>query len=198
MIRLETRFRAPIFRGDVSDYVRELEITVFAFSENGEDIVVGRIAATQVMTAEAELDGENLFDVFDADSQGLSEVCEALFDGQEPRPELTYEATGRLVFIYRIVLHPSIRQFAQGIISSVGVLFGEDTILVLWRGNTDLTDRELDEIGFAKIAGTELVFSHQSLLTHYSKKHPQGDPASFDYVAEPEFEDWVDNQDGEA
>jgi len=82
------------------------------------------------------------------------------------------------------------------------VLFGEDTILVMWRGNTDLADRELDEIGFAKIAGTELIFSHQSLLTHYSKKHPQGDPESFNYVAEPEFEDWVDerwgDQDGEA
>ena len=78
MIRVSCSFDSSIGRFQLEDYVRELDVAVFAFDDVGQRVLVGRIAATQVRWADAEIDGESLFDICDSDSQGLYEVYRTL------------------------------------------------------------------------------------------------------------------------
>ena len=63
MIRLSCSFVSSIGRHQLEDYVRELEIAVFSYDESGHEVVLGRIAATQVLWAAAEIDVQSLFDL---------------------------------------------------------------------------------------------------------------------------------------
>ena len=65
MIRFPCSFDSSIGRFRLEDYVRELEVAVFSFDDLGQQFIVGRIAATQVLWAAAEIDDEPLFDVCD-------------------------------------------------------------------------------------------------------------------------------------
>ena len=78
MLHLSCSFVSSIWRQQLEDYVRELEVAVFSCDESGHEVILGRIAATQVLWAGAEIDGESLFDICDNDSQGLYEVYRKL------------------------------------------------------------------------------------------------------------------------
>ena len=83
-------------------------MAVFAFDDGGQQVLVGRIAATQVHWADAEIDGESLFDICDSDSQGLYEVYRTLTNKAGTiRADLQADAVvDHVIFVYRIVLHP--------------------------------------------------------------------------------------------
>lgn len=52
-----------------------------------------------------------------------------------------------------------------------------------WAAKGDL------DLGFCKIAGSDLIFRHSALRTKFGDEHPQDQDA--DVAALPEFEDWV-------
>src|SRR5262245_28140376 len=108
MIHVRCSFVSSIGRQQPEDYVRELEVAVFSFDESGQEVILGRIAATQVLWADAAIDGESLFNICDNDSQGLYEVYRTLTNKKgEIRTDLTaYEVVDHVIFVYRIVLHP--------------------------------------------------------------------------------------------
>ena len=110
MIRLSCSFVSSIGRQQLEDYLRELEVAVFSFDESGQEVILGRIAATQVLWADAEIDGESLFDICDNDSQGLYEVYRTLTNKKgKIRTDLkAYEVVDHVIFVYRIVLHPDL------------------------------------------------------------------------------------------
>ena len=194
MLRLSCTFDSSLGRFQLEDYVRELEVIVFSFDENGRQYTVGRIAATQVRWADAELDGESLFDICDSDSQGLYEVYRTLTNKKgKIRADLkTYEVLDHVVFVYRIVLHPEVTEYRQGILEAVITLFGHESLAVMWRDTGDFSEAELAELGFSKIAGEELIFRHSAFKTPFSEKHPQG--LDVDFVAGPQHEAWVKGQ----
>jgi hypothetical protein len=194
MIRLSCSFDSSIGRFQLEDYVRELEVAVFSFDELGQEVTVGKIAARQVLWADAEIDGESLLHICDSDSQGLCEVYRTLTNKKgKIRADLkTYEVVEHVIFVYRIVLHPSLAVFRQAILEAVLTLFGETSLAVMWKDTGDFSETELAELGFCKIAGEELIFRHSAFKTPFSEKHPRGQDV--DFVATPENQAWVEEQ----
>lgn len=194
MIRLSCSFVATIGRFDLGDYVRELEVAVLSYDDLGQEIVLGRIAVTQVLWMAAEIDGEPLFDICDNDSQGLYEVYRTLTNKKgKIRADLkAYEVVDHVIFVYRIVLHPELIFCRQAILDSVITLFGEQSLAVMWKDTGDFTDAELAELGFCKIAGEELIFRHSSFKTPFYEAHPRG--LDVDFEATPEQQAWVEEQ----
>src|SRR6202521_5803890 len=136
--------------------------------------------------------GVSLFDICDSDSQGLHEVHTILTKGkQEFRPDLKIkEMTSHVMFLYGVVFHPSIYPHRQGILDAVLNLFGEESVAVMWKDTSGLSETELADLGFCKIAGSELIFRHSALPTPFRDANPTGQNTD-DAVAESEHEEWV-------
>ncbi len=197
MIRLSCSFDSSIGRFQLEDYVRELDVTVFAFDDGGQRVLVGRMAATQVRWADAEIDGESLFDICDSDSQGLYEVYRTLTNKAGTiRADLQADAVvDHVIFVYRIVLHPELAFCRQAILECVITLFGHESLAVMWKDTGDFSEAELAALGFCKIAGEELIFRHSAFKTPFSETHPRG--IDVDFVGRPEQEAWVLEQWGQ-
>jgi hypothetical protein len=69
-------------------------------------------------------------------------------------------------------------------------LFGEDSLAVMWKDTSGLSGKELADLGFCKITGSDLIFRHSALRTSFHDAHPTGQDAT-DAVAEAEAEAWV-------
>jgi hypothetical protein len=193
MIYVSCQFETPIGRSDYSDYVRALQLDVSGHDAAGNRILLGKIAADQVLIGDAQSDGVSLFDVCDQDSQGLYETYEALFDDKgEFQPELNIdEPADSLIFVWRAVLHSRLRPYLLGVIDTIGTLFGNETVLAMWHQTTDLTNSELASLGFRRIAGRELIYRHSALRSDFSDEHPSGIDVSLDFEADEPDEDWV-------
>ena len=94
-----------------------------------------------------------------------------------------------VMFVYRVVLHPEILPHAKAILDAAVDLLGQDALIVMWRGLGNVPDADLAEIGFRKIAGTELICRQSTLRSRFSEKYPRGQDV--DVVGRPEFEQWV-------
>jgi hypothetical protein len=201
VIRLFCQFDSAIGRHNLEDYVRELNIDIFAATEElTQELLVGRLALSQILWADAELDGSSLLDVCDNDSQGLCEVFEVLTEGNEAgkiRDDLEVpEPFDHIMFLYRAVLHPSLAPYRQTILETAVTLLGSQALVVMWLDTGDFAEGELADVGFRKIAGTSLIYRHLALATKFTDQHPQGvDP--LDYVAKPEYEAWVEEHWGD-
>ena len=191
MIRLSCSFVSSIGRHQLEDYVRELEIAVFSYDQSGHEVVLGRIAATQILWAAAEIDGQSLFDICDSDSQGLYELYRALTNKRgKIRTDLKgYEVVDHVIFVYRIVLHPDLGFCRRAILESVVTLFDHDSLAVMWKDTGNFSESELADLGFCKIAGEELIFRNSAFETPFSESNPRG--LDVDFEARPEHAAWV-------
>jgi hypothetical protein len=189
-MRLHCQFSTPVARIELDDYVRPLKIDVRCYDTDClNEYTVGKLAMDQILWAQAQVDGVSLFEVCDNDSQGLHEVHTILTKGkQEFRPDLRIsEATSHVLFLYGAVFHPSIHPYRCGILDAAFTLFGEDSLAVMWRDTSGLSEADLADLGFCKIAGSELIFRHSALRTAFADRFPRGQDA--DVEAEPEFEE---------
>ena len=193
MIHITCEFETPIGRSDYSDYVRSLRLDVSGCDDVGNRILLGRIAADQILVGDAQTEGMPLFDVCDQDSQGLHETYVALFDEQgEFQPELNIdEPVDSLIFVWRAVLHSRLRPYLQGVIDTIGTLFSNETVLAMWHGTTDLSDAELASLGFRRIAGSELIYRHSALRSDFTDKHPCGMDVPLEFEAEESDAEWL-------
>jgi hypothetical protein len=190
-MRLQCEFSTPAARSEVDDYVRHLVITVEAFGKDYDLYVVGKLAMDQILWNDALTDGVPLFDICDNDSQGLHEAHVILTNGNDSfRPDLrVQEVTRHVMFLYGAVFHPAIHSYRQGILDTAFNLFGEESVALMWLDTSGLTEAELAELGFKKIAGEDLIFRHSALRTPFSERHPQGQDAELEAI--PEWEEWV-------
>ena len=70
-------------------------------------------------------------------------------------------ATGiPVIFVWRAVLHSRLRPYLQGVIDTIGTLFGDETVLAMWHRTTEISDSELASLGFRRIAGRDLIYRH--------------------------------------
>src|SRR5690348_983962 len=192
-MRLHCEFSTPVARTDLDDYIRHLEFSVGCYDEDAlSEYIVGKLAVDQVLWMNALMDGVSLFDICDSDSQGLHEVHTILTKGkQEFRPDLRItEITSHVMFVYGAVFHSSIHLYRQGILDAALNLFGEDSLAVMWKDTSGLPEKELAELGFCKIAGSDLIFRHSALRTPFHDTYPTGQDAT-DAVAKAEAEEWV-------
>jgi hypothetical protein len=144
------------------------------------------------MWTNALVDGVSLFEICDNDSQGLHELHTILTKGKEDiRPDLKIkEVTSHVMFLYSAVFHPSIHPYRQGILDAALKLFGEESVAVMWKDTSGLSGAELADLGFCKIAGSELIYRHSALGTPFHDANPTGQNTD-DAVAEPKYEEWV-------
>ena len=194
-MRLHCEFSSPVARTDLDDYVRHLEISVGCSDEDGSaEYTVGKLAMDQVLWADAIVDGVSLFEVCDGDSQGLHDVHVALTKGgQEFRADLRInEVTDHVLFLYGAVFHPAVHPYRQGILQAALSLFGEASLDVMWKDTSGLSETELADVGFCKIAGSDLIFRHSALRTPFGDRFPRGRDA--DVVARPDHEEWVERE----
>jgi hypothetical protein len=193
MIRVECNFAASIGRYAPEDYIRRMDLTVHAYTAEGESVVVGKIAADQLLLSAAELDGEPLISICDADSSGMVELFEALFEnGYEFQPELDIEeVTDHVIFLWNMVLHPRVAPFEAGILDTVCDLLGKDCAVVMRRNVCLLSDKELADLHFCKIAGTDFVFRHLAFQSEFTKVNPQGVEVPLDFEANLGDDAWV-------
>jgi predicted dinucleotide-utilizing enzyme len=192
-MRLNVEFGASVARTDLDDYIRNLEVTVTCYDEDAlHEYVVGKLAMDQVLWMDALTDGVSLFEICDNDSQGLHEVHTILTKGkQDFRSDLKIdEVTNHVMFLYGAVFHQAIHAYRQGILDAAFTLFGEESVAVMWKDTSGLSETEMADLGFCKIAASELIFRHSALLTPFSDANPNGQDAD-DAVARPEYEEWV-------
>lgn len=190
-MRLHCKFSTPVARSEVDDYVRHLVISVEAFGKDYDLCVVGKLAMDQILWADALTDGVPLLDICDNDSQGLHEAHVILTNGHDTfRPDLGIsEIANHVMFLYGAVFHPAIHAYRQGILDAAFNLFGEESVALMWLDTSGLTEAELAELGFKKIAGENLIFRHSAIRTPFSDRHPRGQDV--DVEALPEWEEWV-------
>lgn len=193
MIYISCQFDTPIGRSDYSDYVRALQLDISGCDAAGERVLLGRIAADQVLVSDAQVHGMPLFDVCDQDSQGLHDAFVALFDASgEFQSELNLDDyADSLIFVWRAVLHSRLRPYIQGVIDIIGSLFSQATVVAMWHSTTDMTDAELASLGFRRIAGSGLIYRHSALRTDFSDDHPTGMDVPLDFEAEEADAEWV-------
>lgn len=193
MIYVSCQFETPIGRSDYSDYVRALQLDISGCDAEGDRVLLGKIAADQVLVADAQVDGMPLFDVCDQDSQGLHDAYVALFDETgEFQSELNLDDhADTLIFIWKAVVHPRLLPYVQGVIATIGSLFSEATVVAMWHTTTGLSDAELAALGFRRIAGSGLIYRHSALKSDFTDEHPTGMDVPIEFEAEESDAEWV-------
>ena len=193
MIYVSCQFETPIGRSDYSDYVRALQIDISGCDANGDRILLGKMAADQVLIGDAQVDGMPLFDVCDQDSQGLHEAYVALFDETgEFQSELNLDDhADTLIFIWRAVVHSRLLPYLQGVIATIGTMFSQATVVAMWHSTTGLSDAELASLGFRRIAGSGLIYRHSALRSDFTNEHPTGLDVPLEFEAEESDAEWV-------
>jgi len=193
MIYVSCQFETPIGRSDYSDYVRALQLDVSGCDADGNRVLLGKIAADQVLVGDAQVEGMSLFDVCDQDSQGLHEAYVALFDEHgEFQSELNLDDhADTLIFIWRAVVHPRLLPYLQGVLATIGSLFSEATVVAMWHSTTGLSDAELASLEFRRIAGSGLIYRHSALKSDFTDEHPTGMDVPIEFEAEASDAEWV-------
>lgn len=159
-----------------------------------EEVVAARLAVDYLDMMRIEVEGQSVFHVCDADSAGWEHVYAATIE-----PAVNFAAIRKdfgfddaimgLVFIHQAVFHPSMRPWQQMIVDSVCKMFPEATAAVMWKGTTDLSDKELAGLGFRIVAGHDLLFRPNMLMNDYDTATDDRWP---DFDVPPDAEDYVD------
>jgi hypothetical protein len=191
-MRLHCKFISSIGREFEDDYVRRVRINVKCFDAQGmSEYTVAKLAADQILWATAQTDGASLFDICDADSAGMHDLHVILTEGtNELRDDLqVYEVVDSVLFIHRAVFHPDAEPDKKGVIDAVCNLFGTLTLAVMWHCTTGLPDADLADLGFRRVAGTDLIFRHCALATPFGESNPR--VIEGDLCGRPLHAEWV-------
>ncbi|MCA9120993.1 MAG: hypothetical protein H6822_31095 [Planctomycetaceae bacterium] len=152
-------------------YLREMLVEVVGLTHAGEDALFARLAIDHLDLGRAELSSERVYEICDADSAGWEQVYSALFEpGTEAewRADFDFhEVVTHLAFMHRAVFHPCVREWQSFILDHVANLFGKDSAFLMWKGQTDLTDRQLSQLGYRIIAGEGLLMRPNMLPIDY-------------------------------
>lgn len=192
MARLYCCFSASPTRMHLEDYVREVQIDILEYDDAvHHEYLIGRVFLDQVLWNAAEVDRVSLFDVCDNDSQGLHHVHSILTEADGGlRMDLDIDGPVKhLLFLHRFLLHPDFARFKRAFLESTVTLFGWESLAVMWLNDGNITEAELGQLGFRKIAGEQLVFRDLTLRTAYSSEHPRGE--TIENVATAEHHAWV-------
>lgn len=155
-----------------SSFINTMTVDVLCCDEYGHDCLVARLAIDHLDLTRAETAGEDVLMVCDADSGGWEAVYGALFEEQEDFAELRRdfhfeEPIFGVLFLHQSVFHKSVHAFKMFILHHAAGLFGESTALVMWDGQTDLSNTDLARLGFRRIAGHGLLFRPNMLRCSY-------------------------------
>jgi GNAT superfamily N-acetyltransferase len=165
---------------DLDDYVVGVEGVVVAHLEppegepdaEFEEVESGRVYAFVVQTTQAMTDGVSLYDVFDAHSSNLEAAFAALFDpvAEEPKEELEIApAWEGFLYLDRIVIDPAYRGRGVTVKALEATIrsFCPRGIVAAHQDGMELTIEEWKELGFVKIAGSEVIYRDNASYNPY-------------------------------
>jgi hypothetical protein len=175
-------------------YIRPVIVEVVCSAKSGDEDIAARLAIDHLDLGRAMTEGEDVYDICDTDSAGWESVYTALFEPELDFAEIRrdfefYDPINHVLFLHRSVFHPVLRDWQSFIIDHVSTLFGEDSAMVMWKNETDLSDRELARLGFRVIAGHELLFRPNMLKNDYSALADDRDV--FDLDVDKDVEQYV-------
>ena len=156
-------------------YIAPYEIRL----ETESGIVIGKMLGDLVNSGRIEAD--ELYAVCDSDSAGLFAACQALFpyESEELHVDINpnHDHVGRFLFIHQWAFHPCVSPLNRMVLLH---LMGDhilryDDVIVAWETLADLEPSQLAELGYAKIAGTGLIFSHLSRLNEFTSRYDADD-----------------------
>jgi hypothetical protein len=70
-------------------------------------------------------------------------------------------------------------------------MFGWASLAVMWDDTSAMSGKDLSDIGFRKVAGTELLIRHLSARTPFNDGQSVVADDDYDTGAKPEHEEWV-------
>jgi hypothetical protein len=193
MIRIQCNFEASIGRTELDDYTRSLNLSVIGFTEDGLDIVLGRMCADQLLLRAAADDGEDLIGICDNDSGSMVDLFTSLFDDDYLfQAEFGVdENTDHVLFLWKSTFHPKLRPYQAGILNTLPEMLGNDSAMVMRRNACDLDETELVDLGFKRIAGTEFLFRHLAYMNEFTRVNPKGTEVPADFEVVEADAEWV-------
>lgn len=192
-MRIHCQFNAPIEYDDLGDYVRNHDIEIKCYDEDGLlEFTVAKISMDQIMYWDAINDEVSMFDICDNDSQGMRELNVILSEGKDEfRSDLEIDTfIDYIIFVHRAVFHPDIYPFRQAILNAVFNLFGRSTLAVTWMNATGLQTKELADIGFRRVVQSNLIY-RQSALKNIFDHEPIDLSDALLLDATEQQEEWV-------
>jgi hypothetical protein len=191
---VETDFIVPIII-DVLDDAAVSKETTDRDDANAErsEFVVGRLWAERWDLALSEECGYEPIHIADV-SAVWQQVCETLMKGRKQfRSDLGIEGfVSEIVYLHELLLHPEIRDRVAVVDAMIRSLTGINSLVVMQyeQGESHhLEDREYRDLGFCKIARSNLLIKDSSLRYPFSDKHPAGKSVEVD--ATFEHEQWL-------
>jgi hypothetical protein len=193
MIRVKCQLTSAVGRYEQDDYIRPILISIVGYTNEGDEIELGRIDAEQILYSDVIEDGLSLVDVCDGSSGYLADLFGALFNAEgEFQKSLRIDVpTDYILSISKVSIHPKLRFFQSSVFNTVANLFGRNCAMVLLREATELEDRELADLGFSKIARSPFCFRHTGHMNEFSRLYPKGTEVSEDFEVDPEDGNWI-------
>lgn len=203
-MHININIRSSIARQCESDFVVPIVVDVVApgkFSIDNahndleSEYVVGRLWSERIDWFRAEVQGYSHVDLCDSTSATWLQVYETLMSrkGNGFRKDLNLDGLiADLVFVHEFLLHPDITDrltvldaILKGISSEQGlVLMNHEAI-----EDGQLEDWELRDLGFKKIARSNLVLRNNQLRYPFGDAHIGGRP--YEFSATSEHEEWL-------
>lgn len=160
-----------------------------------EEFLVGRIWAERIDWYYAEECGFSIAEVCDARSGTWMQVLETLCRGNSSsfRKELQIESfVNEVLFIHEILLHPDIIDRVAILDAAIRGISSDNSLILMYHEQSEpyhLEDWECNEIGFKKIARSNLLLRDNHFTYPFAQSYSSGRPVNCRGSAE--HEEWV-------
>jgi hypothetical protein len=198
--------RVPVGRQSEADFIVPIIVDVLARPQIDErnlnrlenvpeinDFAVGRLWAERWELALSEECGYNAIHIGDVSGVWLQVVETLMRSGRRFRPELGIEGfVSEVIFLHEFLLHPEIQNRVAVVDSIIRSLTGINSLVLMQYEQGEsyhLEDHEYRDLGFCKIARSNLLIKDTSLQYPFAKKHPAGQVV--DVVGTLEHEQWL-------
>ena len=159
--------------GDPSEYVHTVTGKALVLTDSGDEEEAGKITLRLVSATEAVNQGEQFYDVCDADSAVLEAIYATLFDTNgETKDELDIEpGWHNLLFVETVKIGPDFRNTSLRVqmIETAIAMFCSEGLVVAVEDSLELSAEEWRKLGFKRIAESQFVFRDQLRVNPYRK-----------------------------
>ncbi|WP_145079736.1 hypothetical protein [Aureliella helgolandensis] len=209
-ININVNIRVPTTRSSESDYIVPIVAEVLASSalfedtlqagagdfvaDTPEEFVVGRVWAERLDCALAEQHGFPLLHICDAASGAWLHAYETLTQKKSDhfRNDLVEDFVADVIFVHEALIHPEIED-RLAVMSPVLQAISCDSSLLLMQHEYGqqhhLEDAEYRDLGFKKIALSNLLLRDNHFRHPFTDEHPHGREIAF--FANIEHEEWL-------
>jgi hypothetical protein len=199
--------RVPVARQTEADFIVPIIVDVLASpkvdsrklesADDLSDFVVGRVWAERWDLALSEECGYSAIHIGDVSGVWMQVVETLMRSGRRFRPELGIEGfVSEVVFLHEYLLHPEIDNRVAVVDSIIRALTGINSLVLMQYEQGEsyhLEDCECRDLGFCKIARSNLLIKDTSLQYPFAKKKPAGEVVDVHGTLEHEqwlFEHW--------